>query len=275
MKHYGLALTVLLMGWNVITETRAIAAESSSSGVSKVHYICNGIRPLNSHYKLQEGVACFNPTPREATTTWTFYTSNAAPTVLTFKIKPNSRTWGKGFPKDPWGLKIESSEPISVQGFNEYIHQPYSHDLSETPENERTLCVYSCPSATALATVFFLPDCSTSPSPENRITTEKQWFTVCNPNTAAAKLTITANYNDKGVDTREITVPAQRFAHFEMSETGLKKYEGCAMSIASDMPVAILQTRTCEGTPKGKFNQMMFSIFTFMIPGDSSTFMMK
>lgn len=236
-----------------------------TSGLSKVHYLCNGILASGPNFKLEGGVVCFNPSPREATSTWTFYTADADPVVVSLKLKPNARTWGNTYPKGAWGLKIESSEPIAAQLFCEHFRVPWSDDFSATPEYERVYNQYSALSVPALARILYLPDVTSSPEPEKLMLIEKQWFTVCNPNKTPAKVKITDNMNAKAFDTREVTVPAERVSHFEMTEIGLKRFEGGAITIESDQPISVLQTRANEGTPKGKFNGIRFTTFTFML----------
>lgn len=257
----------LAMSFAVLAQAPANSDEPAAPGLSKLHFLCSGIRPLNSRFRLEGGVVCFNPSSREATSRWTFYTSNAEPTVVTLQLKPNGKTWGKSYPKDAWGLKIESSEPISVQGFFEYFSDPYNDDFTLTKDSERAFNQYSALSATRLGNVFYLPDTTDSPKPEKLMTVERQWFTVCNPNRAAAKVKFTDNLGTQGMDSQEITIPAERIAHFQMADIGLKRFVGGSVTIESDQPVAVLQTRTVEGTARSKFNQLRFSVFTFMLAG--------
>lgn len=236
------------------------------SGLSKVHFLCNGIRAVNSRFKLEEGVVCYNPSPHEVGSTWTYYTTNAEPTIVKIPLRPRGKTWGHGTPQGAWGLKIEADEPVAAQLFCEHFSVPYQDDFTLTPEFERAYNQYAAISVPTLGKVFYLPDITSGPKPEVQKTVEKQWFTVCNPNKTEARVKFTDDMGKKGAESREITIPGERIAHFEMTEISLSSFEGGSMVINSDAPIAVMQMRTIEGTPHGKFNQIRFSVQSFMLP---------
>lgn len=267
MMRYGLLMTLACFAFSLAAQAQAPAGQLNppSAGLSRTHYLCSGIRVTNPKFTLEEGVACFNPSPREAQATCTFFTAGAEPKVLNLTLKPNGKTWLRGYPKESWGMKIESTVPITAQGFVEYFSVAYNTDYTKVPESQRGINQYSTMSVWSLGRSYYLPDLSTSPRPETLWTVEKNWYTVCNPNKTEAKLVFKNYMGKEGTDTREITVPAERISHFEMTEIGMKPIIGGAMEIQSDQPIAILQTRAIEGTPMSKFNNVRFSVFQFML----------
>ena len=209
--------------------------------MSRIHYFGDGYLLENDGPNRQSTWVCiYNPAPREAQLSFTFYYEDVEPTAMAFTV-PAERGLSvhlagreEVHQNKRFGAKIESSEPTVIQITTGY------YGVEDKPD-WYTRAMHSVICGEQLATVNYYADGLVIDQPNQRLK-EPEWAFLLNPNKVAADVTLHAYYNDGQHVTYDCRVGAERLLPIFMDELVIKNKLFGAKYISS-VPIAIQQTR--------------------------------
>ncbi len=218
----------------------------------KTHYLIdhNYIADEQKLYGEFGHLLAFNPGPRDADLTLTFYFEDREP-VVTHQVAKAGQSSESNYGKWPiqpgtrFALKVESTEPIACQstvGWNVTLNDYGPQAKTRSPQGIRE-CAKAYTSITALSQDWYLPDGIVIDMPKNIYVRESEWALLLNPGDQPATVTIALHYDT--VDECKLVVPARRIKAVYMDDLARRNKHYGAHFI-SDQPIAAQWLRQVE-----------------------------
>ncbi len=211
---------------------------------------------IDHHYRVDEEklqgefghLLAFNPGPRDAQLTLTFYFEDREPVSIQQLAKACQSTESNygNWPIQPgtrFALRVDSTEPLACQstvGWNVTKNDYSPNAVTRSPQGVRETAK-SYMAIARLAREWFVADGIVIDMPDKIYVRESEWALLLNPSDQDAQVTLTLHYQD--IANCPVTVPARRLKALYMDDIA-RRNSHYGVHFTSDQDIAAMWMRT-------------------------------